>query len=123
MRIRLLGIPTIYEQLIHIRTALEQRGNHVFLPKRDEREPKTTDDKRRHVERVSKEIEQVDAVLVVNVPVDGVANAISPTVLREIGVAFYHEKTIYVLHAFPADLAAELTQIGAVALNGDLNKL
>lgn len=69
------------------------------------------------------EIEQGDAILVVNDEKHGVAGYIGPNVLMEMGLAFHRKKPIYVLNAIDKAMPVyeEVVGMGSIILEGDLS--
>lgn len=71
------------------------------------------------------EIEEGDAILVMNYEKHGKANYIGPNVLMEMSIAFYLHKPIYVLNGEPTDspLIDEILGLEPIFLHGDLTKI
>jgi diphthamide synthase subunit DPH2 len=118
MIIRIAGNIQLREQFVTVRTALEQRGHQVILPKKDEREPVTKEQKRQYLQKVQDELENVDALLVMNYDQD-----IASVVLLQIGVARYFEKQVFIYSELPREYKEELEALAVVVLHGDLSKL
>lgn len=72
-----------------------------------------------------KEIEQGDAILVMNYEKHGKQNYIGPNVLMEMSTAFYLNKPIFVLNGEPEDspLIDEILGVEPIFLHGDLSQL
>lgn len=71
------------------------------------------------------EIEQADAILVVNDEKHGQANYIGPNVLMEMAVAFALHKPIYILNDIPKEspLLDEIHGLEPIPLRGNMNLL
>lgn len=106
---------------MHIRTALEQRGHRVLLAK--EHDVQSQSQRRQLAERLRRDLEQVDVLLVLNNEYEGVKHALSAAMLLEVGVAFYLSKQVYLFGDYPVGaLGEELRKYEAIALQGDISR-
>lgn len=137
MTIAICGSLTFHREMRDVERSLETLGHTVFVPKslalierNGFKKPKTVPERlaaeakydfiREHFQK----IEQSDAILVVNPAHHGVAGYIGGNTFLEMGIAFYLEKKIYLLHPIPAmDYELELAAMHPVVLSGDLTHL
>lgn len=72
-----------------------------------------------------KEILKSDAILMVNLKKNGIEGYIGGNGLLEMGLAFHHKKTIYVLNQIKDThpFAEEIIGLGSIFINNDLKKI
>jgi hypothetical protein len=121
MRVHLFGVAEHKEQQVHVKTALEQAGHTVVVPKKEEKDPATKDQKKRLLDLYQEALAESNAVLVMNYSYNGVKHAIPPATLIAMGVAVYQSKPVYVYGEFPIEHKAALAHLGVVELKGDLS--
>ncbi len=117
MRIRILGSTQFLEQLVTVRTALEKRGHSVVMPRKDER-VEGKEEKRKYLEKLRKEFDEVDAVLVMNFD-----HAIAAQQMLELGVALYLEKRVFIYDMLTTNQQNELAEYPVAVIKRDLSKI
>lgn len=125
---------TAYKKVIEVKHQLENMGFEVSAPdlalKMEEHNDyslsnETAEEKiaamRDHYDKIAKG----DALLVINEPKNGLEGYIGPSVLIEMGLAFYLRKPIYLLYPMDPSLPArcEIDLMTTAVLNGDLELL
>lgn len=142
MKLAICSSAAFYEQVVQFSYKLEEAGFEVVLPKTaakikaGEMEIKDivsswVDDSQGYhgkallIRGHFKEIENSDAILVMNYEKHGKENYIGPNVLMEMSTAFYLEKPIYILNGIPHDslLIDEILGLEPIFLNGNLSKI
>lgn len=141
-RLAVCASASFYPQVIQKSYELEKLGITVILPKTAEKMKTqgvqnveivsdwahTPDGYHRKAQLIRehfKEIENSDAILVMNYEKHGKANYIGPNVLMEMSTAFYLEKSIYVLNGEPEDspLIDEILGVEPIFLYGDISSI
>ncbi len=133
---------SFYEEVLEIEKKLKRLGFKVLVPitarrmkkkgNFDVKQHKTwlanKDDykkKTRLMKGHFREIIKSDAVLMVNLPKNGIEGYIGGDGLLEMGLAFHLKKPIYILNEIKDDhpFAEEIIGLGSIFLSGDLNKI
>ena len=123
---------SFYPTVIALKSELESRGYHVYIPVSAEAMVKaqdfnvdhfksshTPDEKRDFFRTNFSNIEKSDALLVVNETKNGIPGYIGTSVLMEIGFAFYHKLHIYLWNQYPLEASyhEELANMGVKVVN------
>lgn len=131
-----------YRQAIDIKEQLEALGYKVIVPKTAEKMRRANDydvshyktwfgDKNDYHKKTAlmmahfKEIENGDAILVLNYQKHGVDNYIGGNVLMEMSLAFWLKKPIFIFNEVPTESAflEEIIGLGPIALHGKVEAL
>lgn len=131
-----------YEHVNTIADELEQYGYKVVVPHNATIMRKTNDykvenyktwyenpedfvRKKEYMDAHFKEVENADAVLLVNDEKNGVKGYIGPNGLMEMALAYYLKKPIYILNDVTKDnkVFEEVFGMGCIILHGDLSKV
>ena len=132
MKIVICGSMSFAKEILVMRDRLVQAGHKVIVP-RDavvfaknpaQLETKWEKSERDLMRRYYKEIGETDAILVLNMTKNGVANYIGGNTFLEMGFAHVLNKTVYLFNPVP-DMAYrdEMMAMQPVVLNGDLSLL
>ncbi|KKR03060.1 MAG: hypothetical protein UT26_C0010G0003 [Microgenomates group bacterium GW2011_GWC1_39_12] len=134
MKIAIAASMFFHKEMRSVKEALEQRGHVVRVPMGTEEEvpieakPGISKDEliaakieydfiRKHF----KNIEESDAILILNYPRKGIGGYIGGNTFLEMGHAFGLGKQIFVLYPLPVmDYEAEMHAMQPVVLNGDV---
>ena len=122
---------TFYGEMLDVQNRLNEGGVPVSLPDAEDgfTAVMAQSDYDRFKRRVSlahlRRVRHRDtsAVLVMNLDKQGKPDYIGPSTYAEIAMAFAFNKPVYLLGAFPAVYAEELSAWGAKSLNGRLDQL
>jgi len=142
MKITLCSSASFYKELFSIKAELEELGFKVLVPisakemqvtgNFDVRRIKTWHDnpsdfhkKTAYMEGHLKEIDNGDAILVVNLEKGKIAGYIGGNALLEMFYAWLKQKPIYILHPVSKvlPLYEEVMGMNPIFLNGDLSKI
>jgi hypothetical protein len=142
MRITICGSVAYYEQMLKIKSRLENLDNDVKLPPMEVigtegrtisvvefYNPQTPEAKNENKGALKKHfdfdnITWCEAILVVNADKKDVANYIDVNTLIEMGVAFYLDKPIYLLNPVPEiSYKEEILAMFPMVVNDDLTKI
>jgi len=123
MKITIVGSMAFYEKFLKIKEILEMQSHKIIIPLPDEFYEKSQKIKKDSMQDYNKKIEESDAILVANYSKDNVNDYIGTNSLIEIGIAFNRKKKIFILNKIPQNCKDELSAIGVIELNGDLNKI
>lgn len=105
---------------------MKKTGNYdVSVVKTWYENPEDFHKKAFYIEDHFKEIEQGDAILVVNDEKHGLKGYVGPNVIIEMGLAFYLKKPIFVLNDVTSDMPTyeEVFGLKSVILHGELDKI
>lgn len=139
MRLAICASASFYKKVIEFSYTLEKAGFEVILPKmavdmkaegRENEEilsnwstnPDGYHGKALLIRGHFNEIENCDAILVMNYEKHGKQNYIGPNVLMEMSTAFYLKKPIYILNGVPKDspLIDEILGLEPIFLEGNI---
>lgn len=132
MKITICGSMSFAKEILITRDRLVQAGHTVIVPHdaelyaRDQSKLDTKWEKseRDLIRRYFKEIEQSDAILVLNMTKNGIANFIGGNSFLEMGLAHVLNKTIYLFNPIPeVPYRDEMISMQPVVLSGDLSLL
>lgn len=136
MIVTICGSMKFHEEMKAIRDALEVIGHTVLVPKDlddpqinesyliSEEEKITAKIEYDFIREHFKKIEQADAILVLNYEKNSIPGYIGGNTFLEMGVAYWLNKTIYLLYPVPKmDYTTEMAAMQPAVLNGDLSKL
>lgn len=117
----LCGSMSIKEEMLNIRTKLEEKGFNVLLPI-ECIEGKTKEiASRAHFNRIIDDKNEI--VLIINETKNNIKNYIGPNTFAEIAFAFHFNKKIYLLNDIYEPYKDELIGWRVKCLNGDITKL
>lgn len=137
-KIFLAASMNFYPKLLQIESDLKSRGFEVEIPisakmMRDNNDYVVEHFKGNHTNAQKADffrenidnMEKCDSILVINEEKNGTAGYIGPSVIMEIGIAWYLRKKIYVLNEFSRGAAykPEIEAFGAQIINTDLSKI
>ena len=142
MKIVLCSSASFYKHVNELADQLDAAGYEAVMPK-NARKMRKTDDydvaksktwydnpedfvkKRAYVDAHFAEIEQGDAVLIVNDKKHGIEGYIGPNVLMEMALAYYLGKKMYVLNTVTKEntVYEEVLGLGCEQLDGDIQNL
>ena len=128
-RIVICGSMRLIEHMKALACTLEQRGFTAVIPQEDEWDAISPDKVHEYKRMVSlryfHEVAQEDthAILVMNEPNRGIENYIGANAFAEVAIAFFHGKSIFLLHDVYEPFADELTAWGAIPLHGSIDGL
>lgn len=146
MKITICGSIAFYEQMLTIKNDLELLGHEVKLPPSEikdqngemisvtnyynKRKTETEDDswvwdrKKEAIKTHFDKITWADAILVLNYTKNNLDNYIGGNTFLEMGVAFYLNKKIYLLHNIPElSYKEELLGMKPMVINNDLKQI
>lgn len=125
-----------HEEMLEAKRLLEERGFMVHIPSGAYDKSKNEFYANSEEEKITFKIENdlirehfhlidvADAILVLNHEKKGIAGYVGGNTFLEMGHAFSHGKTIFLLHPIPEmDYKVEMLSMQPVILHGDLNKL
>ncbi len=132
MRIVLCGSMSASANVIEVSKELQNKGHDVIVPENIAEHAKGQNLLESKDEKITfnvfknyfHEIEQADAVLIVNTEKNGQKNYIGPNTLIEMAFAHVLDKPIYILHEIPdCSYSDELYAMHPIALHGDIKIL
>lgn len=140
MIITICGSIKFAKEMIETGKVLEEKGFEVLLTDmansfaegefsltdfKDDRVDGTFQRKHDLIRKHFKKIEKSDAILVLNHDRKGVKNYVGGATFGEIAVAFYLDKSIYLLNPIPQGMpyTSEIEAMDPIILNGDLNNI
>ena len=146
MKLTICGSIAFIDEMVRVKTELEDLGHEVKIPSTDiknkdgeyipskdfyqlKKNSSAGDDwmwKRvnENILRHFKKIEWSNAILVTNYDKNNISGYIGGNTLIECGIALYLEKNIFLLNNIPKmDYEEELRAMGVTVLNGDFSKL
>ncbi len=133
MIITICGSMMFHRQMAMLQKQLEDMGHSVLVPSNiddpDRNEAYMETDEERILLKIEydlvrehfKKIQEADAILVVNYPKKGIDSYIGGNTFLEMGVAFWLNKIIFVLHHVPEmDYKTEMMALQPIELHGDI---
>ncbi len=124
MKITIIGSMAFLDKYVKAKKILESKGHEVILPKKDPMpEPIPKEHKFQSMIKFNENLNESDAVLVMNHTKNIKENHIGVNTLMEIGMAFNRGKKIFILNPIPEFCKHELEAINCVVLDGDLNNI
>jgi nucleoside 2-deoxyribosyltransferase len=138
MIITVCGSMTFYKEMNAAKKRLEQMGHTVFVPVESDKDempmearPEIPDETKisakiefDFIREHFKKIEHADAILVLNYDKNNIPGYIGGNTFLEMGVAFWHEKKIYLMYPVPhMNYSIEMHSMQPIVLHGDLTKL
>jgi len=137
MTIAICGSLTFHKEMRKAQKELETFGHRVLVPKsltlienEGYQKPKTVEERLKaeakydFIREHFKQVEESDAVLVVNPENKGIVGYIGGNSFLEMGIAFYLGKKIYLMYPVPhMDYELELASMHPIELSGDLSKI
>jgi len=137
MKIAICGSLTFHKEMRDAQASLEASGVSTIVPKslslienegyqkpKTVKERLTAEAKYDFIREHFKNIEEADAILVVNPQKDGIPGYIGGNTFLEMGLAYYLGKKIYLLNPVPhMGYELELASMHPVVLQGDLTRI
>ena len=137
MKIAICGSLTFHKEMRDVQASLEASGVSTIVPKslslienegyqkpRTVEERLTAEAKYDFIREHFKNIEDADAILVVNPQKDGIPGYIGGNTFLEMGYAFGLGKKVYLLSPVPEmDYKTEMFAIQPIVIDGDLQKI
>lgn len=131
MKITICGSMKFMTEMLAAQKQLELSGHQVILPvwenlhTSESNQNNLLNKKREYIAEHIRKIVQSDAILVLNYNKNNIQNYIGGNSLIEIGIAFEHDKKIFILNPPPSETvlsySLEIESLNPIVINGDLS--